>query len=87
MKIKPDFILTQLGGESIVVAAGEASTTFNGMIRLNPTAVCIWRCLEVGKSLEEVVDTVVDDFEVSKEQALLDVEGFIGELQEVTILE
>ena len=39
IKTKPGFLLRRLGDESMVIAIGEASESFNGMIRLNSTGV------------------------------------------------
>lgn len=87
MRIKSDYILTELAGESIVVAAGAASQNFNGMIRLNPTAAAIWHCLEAEVTEEEIVDKVAAAFDVPPDQAARDVRGFLGELKKGDFLE
>ena len=35
MKIKNGFMLRKVGAQNVVVAVGEASRSFNGIIRLN----------------------------------------------------
>ena len=37
MKIKNGFVLRDVGGQAVVIAVGEASKTFHGMINLNAT--------------------------------------------------
>lgn len=42
MKIKDGFMLRKVGGQYVVVAFGEASRSFNGIIRLNETGKFLW---------------------------------------------
>ena len=37
MKIKDGFVLRDIAGDTVVIATGEISKTFHGMIRLNST--------------------------------------------------
>ena len=46
LKTKKGFLLRRLGDEFMVVAIGEASKSFNGMIRLNDTGAFYWKELE-----------------------------------------
>jgi len=55
---------------------------FNGMITLNEVAAFIWKNLDESKSKEELVDKIMDEFEVDEETARTDVEGFVGALYE-----
>lgn len=43
MKIKNGFVLRDVGGQAVVIAVGEASKTFHGMINLNVTGKEIWQ--------------------------------------------
>ena len=49
MKIKEGFVLRTVMGNNVVVAVGEASKSFRGMIKLNGTATAIWKLIEEGK--------------------------------------
>ena len=42
MKIKNGFVVREIAGECVVVALGEASKVFNGIIKLNETGKIIW---------------------------------------------
>ena len=87
MKIKDGFVVRDLAGQSIVVALGEASKTFNGMIKLNDTGRLIWDMLADGKSKEEIVDKFISEYEVERAVADRDVSAFIETLQGADILE
>lgn len=87
MKIKDGFVVRDLAGQSIVVALGEASKTFNGMIKLNDTGRLIWDMLAEGKSKEEIVDRFTAEYDVERDIADRDVSAFIETLQGADILE
>ena len=46
-----------------------ATQQFNGMITLNEVAAFIWKNLDESKSKEELVDKIMDEFEVDEETA------------------
>lgn len=48
MKIKGEFVLRELVGETILVPVGRTALQLNGMITLNPVSAQIWRGLEPG---------------------------------------
>ena len=87
MKIKDGFVVRDLAGQSIVVALGEASKTFNGMIKLNDTGRLIWDMLADGKTKDEIVDRFVAEYDVERSVADKDVTVFIETLQGADILE
>ena len=87
MKIKSGFVAREVAGQSIVVALGEASKTFNGMIKLNGTGRLIWDMLADGKTKDEIVDRFVAEYDVERSVADKDVTVFIETLQGADILE
>lgn len=75
MKIKEGFILRSICGEFIVVGEGLAQVNFNKMLSLNESAAYLWKEVE-GKEFtpEDLVNLLLDKYEVSREQAAADVE-------------
>ena len=75
MKIKDGFILRSICGEFIVVGEGLAQVNFNKMLSLNESAAYLWKEVE-GKefSPEDLVQLLLDKYDVSREQAAADVE-------------
>ena len=55
MKIKEGFVLREIAGDTVVIATGEISKTFHGMIKLNSTGKEIWELLSAHDMSEEVV--------------------------------
>ena len=87
MKIKNGFVVREIAGQSIVVALGEASKAFNGMINLNETGRVIWDLLAKGAEVEDIVTALLSEYEVDRETAKADVEKFVKTLAEANILE
>ena len=87
MKIKDGFVVRELAGQSIVVALGEASKIFNGMIKLNDTGRLIWDMLAEGKTKDEIADRFAAEYDVAREVAENDIGAFIETLQGAGILE
>lgn len=82
MKMKDGFVLRELAGQYVVIATGEASKYFHGMVKLNQVGGEIWKGLEKGKTKEEVAREIANRYEVSEEKSLQDVEGLINQMKE-----
>ena len=82
MKIKLGFVLREVGGDSVVVPVGERTKTFHGMINLNETGAFIWKFFSVEHTKEECVEALCLTYNVSFEQAMRDVENFVGAMKE-----
>lgn len=87
MKIKKGFVVRQIAGESVVVALGEASRSFNGIIKLNETGRLLWDKLSVGCEFEDLVETIMSEYEIDRETAENDISRFIDKLKGASIIE
>lgn len=88
MKIKSGFILRDVGGKTFVVAVGERSKTFSGMITLNETGKFIWKALEKETTVEEIVASMLQAYECDdKAMVESDVKAFVARLEGDGILE
>lgn len=87
MKIKEGFILSEVGGEYIVVAVGRASAGFNGVIKLNETCAEIWKMIERGLDENGIAQALCERYDVNGEKALSDVRSIVAKLTESGIIE
>lgn len=88
MKIKDGFILRDIAGTTYVVAVGARSKSFKGMVTLNETGKFIWQILEKGATKEEIVESLLAEFEgADKSTVENDVNQFISKLEGDDILE
>ena len=87
MKIKSGFVVRTVGGNSVVVATGVNSKTFNGMIRLNECGRILWDSLKQDRSVEDLIDAVLNEYDVDRETAAADVSAFLNTLREAGVLD
>lgn len=87
MKIKNGFVVREIAGECVVVALGEASKIFNGIIKLNPTARIMWDMLAKGSDKDAVVDAILNEYEVDRATVEVDFDRFVEKLKGANILE
>jgi len=76
VKIPPDVMARQVGDETVILDL--ASGNYFG---LDPVGARIWQLIGEGKPLEAVCETLLDEYEVSAEQAREDLARLVGQLQ------
>lgn len=86
MKIKDGFMLRKVGGQYVVVALGEASRSFNGIIRLNDTGRFLWERLSSDITVEQLCEALLAEYDVTEEQARADVSEFVQTLRKAAPL-
>ena len=87
MKIKEKYVMREVAGQAIVIAVGEESKKFKGMINLNRTGKDVWTGLEKGLNLAEIVKKMADDYEVDENTAMQDIESMVNRLLKIGVLE
>ena len=86
MKLKSGFILREIAGSSIIVPVGDRVKEFNGVINLNDTGVFLWKLLEKGATEQELIEALLNEYEVEKEIAERDVNKLVSKLKEAKLL-
>ena len=87
MKIKKGFVIREIAGQSVVIAAGSASRIFNGIIKLNETGKLIWTKLAEGTDREETVAALLEEYEVDRATVEKDYDNFVNTLLGAGIIE
>lgn len=87
MKIKEGFVLRSIAGSNIVVPIGAASVDFNGMITLNDSAAFLWKRLEKGAEIDDLVKALLDEYDVDEDTARNCSVAFIEELKKAECVE
>ncbi len=77
MKINDGFMLRNVAGKNIVVAVGEASMDFDGLISLNETGAFLWKILEDGADYDTLLSKFLDEYDIDEETAKRDLDAFI----------
>ena len=81
MKLKEGFVTQEIGGRQVMVAVN--GEMFNGMVRSNETAGYIVSLLKNDTTKEEIVKTMLKEFDASEEQVSKDVDMVIAKLREI----
>lgn len=88
MKIKKGFVLREMaGGVNVVVGVGEQANTLKGYITLNESGAFIWKVLEKGGSLGDVVNALLSEYDVDEKTATADSLSVIEKLKEIGALD
>ncbi|MBQ1978176.1 MAG: PqqD family protein [Ruminococcus sp.] len=87
MKIKENFMLRKVADCFVVVPIGAAVAQFNGMINLNEAGAFLWQQLESDTTPEAVVAAMLEQYDVDEATAKADVEKFIAQLREASLIE
>lgn len=82
MKIKKGFVLRSVAGQHVVIATGEASKEFYGMIKVNETGADIWQALIEECQEEEIVHRLVDKYKIDEDTARDSIRTFINKMDQ-----
>ena len=87
MKLKKGFILKRENGQNVVLC-NDKSINFNSSIMLGETTAFLFeRLLEKERSKEELLNLLLNNFDVSTVLALNDIDVFIRILKENGVME
>ena len=87
MKIKENFVLRQIAGTWVVISLAEATVDFNGLLTLNESGLMLWKLIEKGITREQLASALTEEYEVSYETALADVDEYLEKLDKAGCLE
>ena len=87
MRIAKEFILREIAGECVLVPTGATTHEYNGLITMSDTARFIWENMEKAESLEEMIQMILDEYEIDEETAKKDAIGFISQLLQAGFVE
>lgn len=81
MKVKEGFIVRNVADSYVVVAVGEAAKSFKGIVHLNKVGAFLWKMLENDCDEDELVCSVLENYDVDEASARADVKEFIKKMQ------
>lgn len=88
MKIKEGFSLKQKNGTSIITCNKSINRNFNANIELTDTSAFLWNLLISGdKTKEQMLNALLNEFDISAVLALNNIDVFIRTLKENGIIE
>ena len=87
MKLKKGFVLREVAGQTLVIATGEASKSFKGMIKLNESAKTIWQWLIDGEDSEKIAAKLAQTYDLDAEAAKQEADRFLKKMEEAGFFE
>ena len=87
MKVKDDFALRKVADSYVVVPVNSLTLDFNGVINLNETGAFLFEQLQKGIEKEELVENMLDEYDVTREKASADIDLFINKLKDADVFE
>ena len=86
MRLKDDFILHNTGEDFVIIATGEATKNFNGIIKLNNMGGEIVSFLSNDISEEKIVKAIVEKYEVDYDTAKEDIKNILDSLRKAGVI-
>lgn len=87
MKIKDNFVLKKIAGSYVVVPVRTRAVDFSGIIKLSESGALLWEQLMKGAERDDLIEKLLEEYEVDEPKAAADVDRFIDNLREADLLE
>jgi len=81
MKLKEGFILSEVGGQTVVIPSGDI-IDLKVVITLNETGKFIWKHLSEETDIGALVDALLAEYDVDRATAEAHVKGFVKILED-----
>ncbi|MDU6198551.1 MAG: PqqD family protein [Intestinibacter bartlettii] len=86
MKINSEYVMREIAGDTILIPIGDTINNFNGLVILNELAKFIWEKMPQAKDEEELLNYILDEYEVEREVAKSDLDEFLEMLKKENII-
>lgn len=87
MQIKKEMILREIAGENILVPGADAVLDLNGLFVMTETGLFIWKILPDAESEEDILNKILEEYEIDKETAQKDIADFLDRLRDFGIID
>jgi hypothetical protein len=87
MKLKKGYLVREIADCHIVVPIGERVIEFKGIMTLNDTGSFIWNCLTEDISYNQLLSSILEEYDIDEATAKADLDEFLNVAQESGVLE
>lgn len=82
MQVKSGFKLNEVCGQTFLVPMGESNIDFSKLIALNESSLLLWKRMSEGEfTIDDLVKTLLDEYEVDEATARKDVETIVEQFK------
>lgn len=86
MKFLHEFVTRDIAGEKILVPVGNTALDMNGLITVNEVGARILELMPEAETEEDIVKSILDEYEAPEELVRRDVTAFLGELRKIGLI-
>ena len=86
MKLEKEFVLREIAGDYVIIPVGKTGIEFNGLITVNVVGVSIWNMLQNEVTFDQIVQGILNEYEVEESVAREDIREFLDQLIDGGIL-
>lgn len=86
MEVKKQLVLREIAGDYALIPVGDTVIKNNGLFSLSETGARIWELLPQVDSAEQLVDALLEEYDVDRETLSRDVDEFLEQLRQLEIL-
>ena len=87
MKAKSGFVLRSIMGEQMLMPINDNIATFKGTVLFNETAALLWEKLQTPVSREDLLQAILDEYEVDEATASADLDLILDKFNTLGIIE
>jgi hypothetical protein len=80
---EPNFVARKIAGEMVLVPIKQKADDLDCIFTLNGTGAYIWEIIDGSMTTVQIRDALVDKYEVTPEQAKVDLVEFLDQLEEI----
>lgn len=86
MKLRYELVKRVIAGETFLVPIGDAALRYSGLFALNEVGAFLWDALPEADDAAALVERILEEYDVSREQAEADTSAFLAKLREMEII-
>ena len=82
----PSIVTRKTGNEYVLVPVTNNIADMNSVYTLNETGAFIWELIDGAKSIEDLIEAVIKEYDIDRETAAVDVFSFIDNMSKYLII-
>lgn len=87
MKVQKEFVLREIAGDYVIIPMGKTTLSLNGLITVNEVGASVWKLLQSDRSLDDLVQGILEEYDVEEDVAREDIQEFLDTLRKNGILD
>ena len=82
----PSIVTRKTGNEYVLVPVANNIADMNSVYTLNETGAFLWELIDGRKTVSDLIESLISEYEIDKETADADVMSFIEEMKKYLII-